>query len=85
MSNANLRAVDMDRLGQALLTLTKELWITKDRLRTLEATLVDSGTLTPNAVTRYQPNEELSLELNNERAQLINQLLDTLTLDSIDP
>ena len=85
MSNANLRAADMDRLGQALLTLTKELWVTKDRLRTLEAALVDSGTLTPDAVARYQPNEELSLELNNERAQLINQLLDTLTLDSIDP
>ena len=85
MSNANLRAVDMDRLGQALLTLTKELWVTKDRLRTLEAALVDSGTLTSDAVERYQPNEELSLELDSQRAQLINQLLDTLTLDSIDP
>ena len=85
MSNANLRAVDMDRLGQALLTLTKELWVTKDRLRTLEAALIDGGTLTPDAVERYQPSEELSLELDNERAQLINQLLDTLTLDSTDP
>ena len=85
MSNANLRAVDMDRLGQALLTLTKELWVTKDRLRTLEAALVDSGRLAPDAVERYQPNEKLFIELDNERAQLINQLLDTLTLDSIDP
>jgi len=85
MSNANLRAVDMDRLGQALLTLTKELWVAKDRLRTLEAALVDNGTLAPDAVARYQPSEELSLELKNERAQLINELLDTLTLDSIDP
>jgi hypothetical protein len=84
MSSNNLRAEDLDRLGQALLTLTKELWVTKDRLRVLEAALVETGTLVPEAVDTFQPDEQLATTLETERAQLINQLLETLTPNSND-
>ncbi len=78
MSANNLRPEDIDKLGQALLTLTKELWVVKDRLRVLEAALAEAGTIVPNAVETYQPDESLTELLGQERAQLIKQVLGAL-------
>jgi hypothetical protein len=78
MSANNLRPEDIDKLGQALLTLTKELWVVKDRLRVLEAALTEAGAVAPNAVETYQPDESLTELLGNERAQLIEQVLGAL-------
>jgi hypothetical protein len=78
MSANNLRPEDIDKLGQALLTLTKELWVVKDRLRVLEAALAEAGTIAPNAVETYQPDESLTELLGQERAQLIKQVLGAL-------
>ena len=79
MSEQNLRPEDLDRLGQALLTLTKELWVVKDRVRILEEVLADANVIVPEAVDRYTPNAELQQQLEQERGELINQLLDTLS------
>jgi hypothetical protein len=78
MSTNNLRPEDLDRLGQALITLSKELWVAKDRVRLLEAALVDAGVLLPNAVDQFQPDAALQEELGKERAQLIEQVLGAL-------
>jgi hypothetical protein len=78
MSANNLRPEDIDKLGQALLTLTKELWVVKDRLRVLEAALTEAGTIVPNAIETYQPDESLTELLGQERAQLIEQVLGAL-------
>lgn len=78
MAESNLRADDIDRLGQALLTLTSELWVTRDRVRILEAALVNAGVLTPDAVDQLQPDEALQAELRAERTRLIDALLTTL-------
>ena len=78
MSELNLRPEDIDRLGQALLTLTGELWIVKDRLRVLEAVLQESGIVVPEAVDQFEPGEALQSELATDRTALIERILDTL-------
>ena len=85
MSEQNLRTEDLDRLGQALITLTKELWVVKDRVRVLEATLTDAGVMVPGAVDRFQPDTELSTSISAERAQLIQQVLGALAPDTDRP
>ena len=81
MSEQNLRAEDLDRMGQALITLTKELWVVKDRVRILEAKLADAGVMAPDAVDRFQPDATLSESLSADRAQLIEQVLGALAPD----
>jgi hypothetical protein len=78
MSANNLRPEDIDKLGQAVLTLTKELWVVKDRLRVLEAALTEAGAMAPDAAETYQPDEALTELLGKERAQLIEQVLGAL-------
>jgi hypothetical protein len=78
MNNTNLRPEDIDKLGQAMLTLTKELWVVKDRLRVLETTLAEAGVIAPDAADTFQPDAALTEQLGKERAQLIEQVLDTL-------
>ena len=78
MSSNNLRPEDIDQLGQALITLTKELWVIKDRVRVLETVLADAGIVTPDAVDTFQPDEALQEILDKDRAQLINQVLGAL-------
>ena len=57
-----LTPADLDRLGHAVLTLTQELWVMKDRQRVLEALLEEAGVLMPGA----------------ERHRLIDQVIGTL-------
>ena len=78
MSSKNLRPEDIDRLGQALITLTKELWVVKDRVRVLETVLADAGVVTPDAVDTFQPDDALQEILDKDRAQLIEQVLGAL-------
>jgi len=80
----NLTASDVDRLGQALLTLASELWAVKDRLRVLEAVLEEAGLVPPDAVDEFPPGDTLNSEMESQRQRLIQQLLDTLapTIDT---
>lgn len=78
MAEHNLRPEDIDRLGQALLTLTSELWVTRDRVRILEAALVNAGLLTADALDQLQPDTALQAELDAERARLIDTVLAAL-------
>ena len=78
MSELTLRPEDIDRLGRAVITLTKELWIAKDRVRVLEAALVEAGVLKSDAVERLQPDDALTAALEQDRAQLIDSILDAL-------
>jgi hypothetical protein len=79
MADQILHTTDIDRLGQALIELTKELWIVKDRQRVLEAALVDAGLLANHAVDAYQPDAKLETELKAERRNLINGVINSLT------
>ena len=79
MTDPVLHETDIDRLGQALVTLTKELWILKDRQRVLEAALADAGLLDSAVIDAYEPDAELAAELRSERQKLIDQVIDGLT------
>jgi hypothetical protein len=81
MTDQVLRSEDIDRLGQALITLTKELWVMKDRQCILEAALADAGVLEHGAIDRYQPDDALQSNLDNARKQLIDGLIGGLVGD----
>ena len=78
-----LSPADIDRLGQTLITLTKELWVLKDRQLVLEAALADAGILAKDVVDRYQPDEALKEQLATERQRLIDSIIDVLAADPI--
>ena len=77
-----LNPADLDQLGQALITLTKELWVLKDRQLILEAALADAGIVAKEVVDRYQPDEMLKEQLRAERQRLIDTIIDVLTADT---
>jgi hypothetical protein len=78
MTQSVLNTKDVDQLGQAVISLTKELWALKDRQRILEAALVDAGVLDREAVETHEPDEALKETLSTERRQLIDSVLNTL-------
>ncbi|MBX2846786.1 MAG: hypothetical protein KTR16_00585 [Acidiferrobacterales bacterium] len=65
-------------LGEALLALARELWVTKDRLYILENVLTDQGSLEKNTVKKYQPSENLQLALAEERTLFLESILKSL-------
>ena len=75
----NLRDADVDRLGKALLTLARELWIVKDRQKILEAVLEDvlkdQGVAVAERIEKYQPDPALADALAKDRTAYINSLL----------
>ena len=79
MTERILDAADIDRLGQAIVSLTKEIWILRDRQRVLEQLLVEHNVLAPDAVATYVPDQALSDELQSERQALISSVLTVLS------
>ena len=79
MKDQALDRVDVDQLGQALITITKELWVLKDRQRVLEAVLAEADLLDRVNIDTYQPDQTLQGELRDERQRLINTVIDALT------
>jgi hypothetical protein len=79
MTDQVLNETDIDRLGQALITLTRELWVVKDRQRILEAALDEAGLLDRDALDAYEPDESLEAELKAERRELIDEIINTMT------
>ena len=62
-------------LGEALLALARELWVTKDRLLVLEKILAEQGQLADDAVATYQPSKEFKQQLTQERDRFVNNVL----------
>ena len=65
-------------VGQAVLTLARELWIVKDRLRVLEAVLDERGLEVHEAVERHQPDPALEQELAEAGKELAGRVVDAL-------
>ena len=79
MSDRVLKVEDVDRVGQALLTLTSEACVLSDRQRILEAALEKAGVITAAAIDTYEPSDDLKTALRDERPHLIDSILNTLT------
>jgi hypothetical protein len=70
---------DVDKLGQALLTLAKELWIVKDRQLITEAVLAKRGIDIGEEIATHKPDAALDAKLAAEREGLIKKLMQDLT------
>jgi len=78
MTDSHFKPADLDRLGQALLTLTKEVWVLRDRQRILEALLEKNGSVDTAALETFEPDTELADTLATERRELIERVLTAL-------
>ena len=74
-----LRPEDIDKLGQALLTLASELWAVKDRQYVTEAVLKAKGIDISKDVETYVPDPELEAKLSEERQALIKKVVLDIT------
>jgi hypothetical protein len=73
-----LKPEQLDSLGEALIALTREVWVLTDRVAVLEAVLESSGALASDAVDRFQPSGEFEKALGERRAALIERIESTL-------
>lgn len=76
-----LSPAQVDDLGRALLVLARELWVTKDRQRVLEAVLEERGIAVADAVRDYQPKDALADELAAERQRFTREVMRALAPD----
>lgn len=76
-----LRPDDIDRVGAAIWTLTKELWVVKDRQAVTEAILKARGIDITADIDRHQPDAALESRLASERQALIKKITQELTGD----
>jgi hypothetical protein len=74
-----LRPDDIDRVASALMTLTKELWVVKDRQAVTEAVLKARGIDIAAEIDRHQPDAALEARLAAERQTLVKRITQELT------
>lgn len=74
-----LKPDDIDRVGAAIWTLAKELWVVKDRQAVTEAVLKARGIDISAEIDRYQPDAALETKLAAERQALIKKITEELT------
>lgn len=73
-----LKTNQLDNLGEAILTLTRELWVLTDRVHVLEAVLEQSGLDVRDAVDRFQPSPAFQADLDARGAQLVEAIVGAL-------
>lgn len=78
MKRRTLEPEDIKHLGQAFLSLAKEVWVLRDRQRVLEGVLERHGIPAQEEVNNFVPDEETSKFLEAERSAFIRSLLDAL-------
>jgi hypothetical protein len=71
-------SAQVDDLAQALLTLTRELWVVKDRQRVLEAVLAERGIDVTAAIESHTPSPALEAELAAEGKRLVGAVIAAL-------
>jgi len=74
-----LNPEDVDKVGQAVLTLAKELWVLKDRQMITEAVLAKRGIDIADEISLHQPSPELEEKLKAERQALVKKVMQDLT------
>ncbi len=65
---------DIDKLGQAILTLTSELWALQDRQLVTEAVLEMRGIDISEVVDTFVPGPELEAKLRKKRENLVKKV-----------
>ena len=79
-----LTADDMPGVGQAVMTLTHELYVLIDRIAALEAVLERHGLNVNEEIEAYKPNEEQQERLNQRGRALVARVTNALA-GELDP
>ena len=77
-----LQPQDINRVGDAVLTLARELWVVKDRQFVLERILDDHGIDVSDAVQQYEPDASLREQMDAERKAYLDGILKALAGNS---
>lgn len=70
-----------DHLLRAVVTLAMELSVSRERVKTLEMLLVESGALPEGATDNYEPAGDEVTQRGADRSALIASILDPIMLD----
>jgi hypothetical protein len=73
-----LKPGQLDDLGQAVLALTRELWLVTDRLAVMEKVLERRGLALSAEIDAFVPDLEFSAELERRRERLLEVVLEAL-------
>jgi hypothetical protein len=65
----------IDHLLRAIVTLTMEVSVTRERLRTLEALLAQGGAIESGQADGYEPGSEEAADRARQRSKLIEEIL----------
>ncbi len=76
-----LRPEDIDKVGQAILTLAQELWTVKDRQKITEAVLKKHNIDISEEIDTFKPDAELEAELADARTALVRKVVMDLSGD----
>ena len=76
-----LTQADVASLGQAVLTLTRELWVITDRMHVMEAVLAKHGLDISDEISQHKPDNVLSEKLQRDGTALIERVLSSLAKD----
>jgi len=71
----SLNAEDVPALGDALINLTRELWVLSDRMAILEAVLEQQGVSVTEAIEQFEPDAALAERLKTRGSALVNDVL----------
>lgn len=69
----------LDKMFQVVIRLASELYVTKDRLTTLETIIEEKGLLDISEIETYSRNAENNEKINEQRDEFIANLLEPLT------
>lgn len=73
----------IDDVAEAVIALTRELWVTVDRVAVLEKVLENRGVPVQAEIDAYQPDEAFQAELDAKRDRLLNAVL--VALKAVSP
>ena len=65
----------IDDVAEALIALTRELWVTVDRVAVLEKVLEQSGVEVTARIEAFEPDPAFEAELARKRERLLNAVL----------
>ena len=68
---------EIDRLLAIIVRLMTEHSVLNERVKTLEALLIDSGAISPETLETFEPSAEQDAEWGQERFQLIKDVLES--------
>lgn len=67
--------VKLDKMLGAIVELTAQLYMAKDRIRVLEQLLIDKGLLTAEEVEQYKATPEFDAVMQKEREDLLKAVI----------